>query len=81
MLVRRLVRSDSVKLTLLEAQDIIETIAKRNERPVEWSQRVLFSCDTNKVNGISYKIPDTEIYENTGYSASHIMSIIRMMLA
>lgn len=70
-----------MKLTLLEAQDIIEAIAKRNERPLEWSQRVLFSCDTNKVNGINYKIPGTEIYENTGYSASHIMSIIRMMLA
>lgn len=61
-------------------ENIIEAMAKRNERPLEWSQSVLFSYDTNKVNRSNYKIPGTDIYENTGYSASHIMSIIRAML-
>lgn len=58
---------------------LIELMAKNDERIVSWSQSIMFSYDKNKVNG-DLKIKNTDIYENTGYSASHIMHIIKALL-
>lgn len=58
---------------------IIENMARNNVKLHSWSQRVMFSYDTEEVNG-EYKIEGTDIYENTGFSASHIMYIIRELL-
>ena len=58
---------------------IIENMARNNERAVEWSQSIMFSYDESKING-SFKISGTEIYENVGFSAAHIMYIIRALL-
>lgn len=58
---------------------IIERMAKNNERPLEWSQSILFSYDPHKFIG-DYKIDGTDIYENSGFSASHIVSIIQALL-
>lgn len=58
---------------------LIELMAKNDERIVIWSQSIMFSYDKNKVNG-DLKIKNTDIYENTGYSASHIMHIIKALL-
>lgn len=58
---------------------IIENMARNNVKLHSWSQRVMFSYDVEEVNG-EYKIDGTDIYENTGFSASHIMYIIRELL-
>jgi len=65
----------------LYAQDssIIKEMAKKNEQILEWSQNVMFSYDATKISG-DYKLGDTGIYESTGFSASHIMWIIRALL-
>ena len=57
---------------------LIELMAKNDERIVSWSQSIMFSYDKNKVNG-DLKIKNTDIYENTGYSASHIMHILSLI--
>lgn len=59
--------------------EIIKSMARNNEKIVEWSQSVMFSYDSALING-DYKIGNTDIYENVGYSASHIMHIIRALL-
>lgn len=58
---------------------IIENMARNSVKLHSWSQRVMFSYDIEEVNG-EYKIDGTDIYENTGFSASHIMYIIRKLL-
>lgn len=58
---------------------IIEEMARNNERLLSWSQNVVFSYDVNEVYG-DYKLGDTDIYESTGFSAAHIMYIIRALL-
>ena len=58
---------------------IIEEMARNNERLLSWSQNVMFSYDVNEVYG-DYKLGDTDIYESTGFSAAHIMYIIRALL-
>src|SRR5699024_8948862 len=58
---------------------LIELMAKNDERIVIWSQSIMFSNDKNKVNG-DLKLKNTDIYENTGYSASHIMDSIKALL-
>lgn len=59
--------------------DIIEHMARNNERPLEWSQSIMFSYDASNING-DYQISGTDIYENTGFSAFHILSIIQALL-
>lgn len=59
--------------------DLIKEMARNNERVVEWSKSVMFSYEKSVING-DYKIENTDIYENVGYSASHIMYIIRSLL-
>ncbi len=58
---------------------IIEKMAKSEEKIVNWSQSILFSYDKNTVKG-NIKVKGSDIYENTGYSASHIMHIIKALL-
>lgn len=46
---------------------------------LSWSQNVMFSYDVNEVYGDS-KIAGTDIYQSVGFSAAHIMYIIRALL-
>lgn len=57
----------------------IEAMAKSEEKIVSWSQSIMFSYDVKKING-DLKIKGSDIYENTGYSAAHIMYIIKALL-
>ena len=54
-------------------------MARENERLLSWSQNIMFSYDVDQVSG-DYKLEGTDIYESTGYSASHVMYIIRALL-
>lgn len=58
---------------------IIENMARNDEQPVSWSQNVMFSYDSAKTTG-DYQIKGTSIYESVGFSAYHIMCIIRALL-
>ncbi len=58
---------------------IIETMAKNNEKPVYWSENILFSYDQEKTKK-SYQLGDSNIYVSSGFSASHIMYIIAALL-
>ena len=58
---------------------IIEDMARKNEKILSWSQNVMFSYDVDQVYG-DYKLENTDIYESTGFSAAHIMYIIRALL-
>ena len=58
---------------------IIEAMAHKNEKLLSWSQNVMFSYDMNQISG-DYKLENTDIYESTGFSAAHIMCIIRALL-
>lgn len=58
---------------------IIEDMARKNERLLTWSQNIMFSYDVEQISG-DYKISGTDIYESTGFSAAHIMYIVRALL-
>lgn len=58
---------------------VIEEMARHNERLLPWSQNVMFSYDVNEVYG-DYRLGETDIYESTGFSAAHIIYIIRALL-
>jgi uncharacterized protein with ParB-like and HNH nuclease domain len=58
---------------------IIMDMARNNERLLSWSQNIMFSFDKNNVYG-DYKVKDTDIYENIGFSAAHTMQIIAALL-
>ncbi len=58
---------------------IIERLARKNEQILEWSQSIMFSYDKANVYGEN-KIKGTDIYVNIGYSAAHIMCIIKELL-
>lgn len=60
-------------------KSIIEKMAMNDEKPVKWSKRILFSYDKNNING-DYRIGDTAIYEDTGFSSYQIMCIIKALL-
>ena len=61
-------------------KEIIEDMARNNEQPVSWSQRVLFSYDANQVSSPK-KIEGTSIYmSNSGFSASHVLYNIKALL-
>lgn len=68
-------------ISRLYAQDaeIIKEMARNNEKIVSWSQNVMFSYDVDQISG-DYKIEGTDIYESIGFSASHIIYIIRALL-
>lgn len=61
-------------------KSIIERLARRNEKILEWSQSIMFSYDVANVYGEN-KIKGTDIYVNIGYSAAHIMCIIKELLS
>lgn len=65
----------------LHEQDssVIEEMARNNEQIVPWSQNIMFSYDVNMVSG-DYLLNNTDIYESTGFSAYHIVCIIRALL-
>ena len=73
-----MLRSFIEHLYLIDSK-IIEQMAKKDECPVSWSSNVMFSYDETKTT-YNYKLKDTDIYESTGFSAPHIMHIIRAML-
>ena len=58
---------------------IIEDMARKNEQLLSWSQTVMFSYDVDQVYG-DYKIENTDVYVSIGFSAAHIMYIIRALL-
>lgn len=58
---------------------IIETIARNNEHLLNWSQNIMFSYDVNQVYGDTM-IGDSGIYQSVGFSAAHIMYIVRALL-
>ncbi len=58
---------------------IIKDMARKNEKILSWSQNVMFSYDVNEVYG-DYKLETADIYMSTGFSAAHIMYIIRALL-
>lgn len=60
-------------------KEIIKEMARNNECPVSWSQNIMFSYDVEKISG-DYRIEGTDIYESTGFSAYHIICIIRALL-
>ena len=57
----------------------IEEMARNNEQIVPWSQNIMFSYDVNRVSG-DYQLSNTDIYESTGFSAYHVVCIIRALL-
>lgn len=59
--------------------NIIERMARNNERLLSWSQNIMFSYGVDKVYG-DYKLGDTDIYESSGFSSAHIIHIIRALL-
>lgn len=58
---------------------IIEAMARNDEHLLSWSQNVMFSYDVNKVYGDAM-IGNSGIYQSVGFSASHIMCIIKALL-
>lgn len=58
---------------------IIESMARNNEHLLSWSQNVMFSYDPDQVYGDTM-IGNTGIYQSVGFSAAHIMYIIRALL-
>ena len=58
---------------------IIEGMARENNQLLSWSKMVLFSYSEDEVYG-DYRIKGTNIYQSTGFSASHTMSIIKALL-
>lgn len=73
-----MLRSVIERLYAMESS-IIENMARSNEHLLSWSQNIMFSYDADKVYG-DYQIEGTNIYESVGFSASHIMYIIRALL-
>ena len=58
---------------------IIENMAKCNEQIVPWSKNIMFSYEKEKITG-NNKLGNTDIYESSGFGASHIMCIIKALL-
>ena len=54
-------------------------IARNDEHLLSWSQNVMFSYDVNQVYGDAM-IGNSGIYQSVGFSASHIMCIIKALL-
>lgn len=59
--------------------NIIQEMARRNEKLLSWSQNIMFSYDVDQIYG-DYKLEGTDIYVSSGFSAAHIMDIIRALL-
>ena len=55
-------------------------MARNNETILSWSQNIMFSYEKNNVSGAGYLVSDSDIYQSSGFSASHIMCIICALL-
>lgn len=62
-----------------EDPSIIEKMARENSQLFEWSKNVMFSYDNNITNSDAM-IDGTDIYVSEGFSAAHIVLIIRSLL-
>lgn len=68
-----------VKKLYEEDPSVIEEMARANSQIVGWSKNIMFSYDKDVTNS-DQKIDGTDIYESEGFSASHVMHIIRALL-
>lgn len=68
-----------VKKLYDEDPSVIEEMARANSQIVGWSKNVMFSYEPGVTSG-DQKIDDTNIYVSEGFSASHIICIIRSLL-
>lgn len=59
---------------------IIESMARSDEKILDWSSVIMFSYDYTKTWGGNTKVADSEIYQSVGFSAAHIMYIIRALI-
>ena len=57
----------------------LEDMARKKTKLFNLSKRILFSYDKENTYG-GYKLGNTEIYEDVGYSASDIILIIKTLL-
>ena len=68
-----------VKKLYDEDPSVIEEMARNNSQIVSSSKNVMFSFEQGITSG-AQKIDGTDIYESEGFSASHVMRIIRALL-
>lgn len=68
-----------IKRLYNEKPEIINEMARKNERLLSWSQNVMFSYEPDVTTGDD-KLGDTKIYVSSGFSASHIMCIIQALI-
>lgn len=68
-----------VKKLYDEDPSVIEEMARANSQIVGWSKNVMFSYEPGVTSG-DQKIDGTDIYVSEGFSASHIICIIRSLL-
>lgn len=73
-----MLRSVILRLYALDPSPI-EQMARADEQLLPWSQNILFSYDPSKVTG-DFHIDGTTILVSQGFSASHIVQIIRALL-
>lgn len=73
-----MLRSVILRLYALDPNPI-EQMARVNEQLLPWSQNILFSYDPAKVTG-DFHIDGTTVFVSQGFSASHILQIIRALL-
>ena len=59
---------------------IIESMARSDEKLLEWSSVIMFSYDYTKTWGQNIKVADSEIYQSVGFPAATIMEIIATLL-
>lgn len=59
---------------------IIESMARSDERILDWSSVIMFSYDYSKTWGTNMTVADSEIYQSNGFSAAHIMTLIAALL-
>ena len=58
---------------------VIEKMARNNETIADWSSIILFSYDSKNTRG-DYKLPNTNIYMGSGYSAWYIIVFIKILM-
>ena len=75
----QMLRSVILRLYAMDPSPI-EQMARFDEQLLPWSQNILFSYDPTKVSGKYINIDGTTILVSQGFSASHIVQIIRALL-
>lgn len=74
----QMLRSVVDRLYILDDR-IIKQMAYNEENPINSSKSILFTYYKDKINS-EYKVADTGIYLRTGFSSSHIITIIKALL-